>query len=90
MPRAKVVFTSKDQVVACLMHGREFVHYASTITIKDAGKNPVSMKLKFEGILPFFAPPPPEEHTILAPTIVELFRKLQRWLRKYGYTFHCQ
>jgi len=72
------------------MHGKEFVHYASTITITDAGKSPVSIKLKFEGILPFLAPPPPEEHTISAPSVVELFRKLERWLRKYGYTFHSQ
>jgi hypothetical protein len=90
MARANIVYTSKDEVAACLMRGKEFVHYASTTTIKDAGKNPVSMTLTFEGILPFLASPPPEEHTISAPTVVELFRKLQRWLRKYGYTFHSQ
>ena len=90
MARANVIYRSKDDVVACFKHAKEYVHYASTITILDGGKNPVSMKLKFDGIHPFVAPMPPEEHTISAPTIFELFRKLERWLRKHGYAFHAQ
>ena len=90
MARAKVIFKSKDEIVARFKHAQEYVHYASTITIMDSGKNPISMKLKFNGIIPFIAPMPPEEHTISAPTVVELFRKLERWLRKYEYTFNAQ
>lgn len=90
MARAKAVYKSKDDVVARFIHAKEYVHYASIITITDTGKNPVSIKLKFDGIPPFVAPMPPEEHTISAPTVVELFRKLERWLRKHGYTFYTQ
>ncbi|MCK5851329.1 MAG: hypothetical protein KAH23_10475 [Kiritimatiellae bacterium] len=89
MARAKVIYKSKDEVVARFKHAKEYVHYASTITILDGGKNPVSMKLKFSDIPTFLAPMPPEEHTISAPTLVELFRKLERWLRKHGYTFYA-
>ena len=90
MARANVIYRSKDDVVARFMHAKEFVHYTSTIKIMDTGKNPVSITLKFDGIPPFLAPMPPEEHTVSAPTIVELFRKLERWLKKHGYTFHTQ
>ncbi|MCK5851331.1 MAG: hypothetical protein KAH23_10485 [Kiritimatiellae bacterium] len=89
MARVKIIYKSKDEVVACFKHAKEYVHYASTITIRDGGKNPVSMKLKFDDIPPFLAPMPPEEHTLSAPTLVELFLKLERWLKKYGYTFHA-
>ena len=43
------------------------------------------MILKFDGILPFAAPMPPEEHTIKAPAIWDLYSKVARWFKKYGY-----
>jgi hypothetical protein len=43
------------------------------------------MILKFDGIPPFAAPMPPEEHTINAPAILDLYSKVQRWFMKYGY-----
>lgn len=91
MPRAKTIYRSRDEIVAKYLHpkAREYVHYASTITIKDSGKNPVTIKLKFDDIPPFAAPMPPAEHTIIAPTVIELFRKIQRWLKKYGYALHA-
>ena len=41
------------------------------------------MLLKFDGILAFAAPMPPNEHTIKAPAI--LYTKAARWFKKYGY-----
>jgi len=43
------------------------------------------MFLKFDGIYPFAAPMPPEEHKIVAPSIIELFLKAARWFKKFGY-----
>jgi hypothetical protein len=90
MPKAKTIYTSKDYLAARYMHpsANEYVGYEATITIKDSGKNPVTAKLKFDGPPPFAAPMPPDKHTITAATVVELFRKIERWLRKHGYTFH--
>lgn len=28
---------------------------------------------------------PPEEHTIKAPAILDLYSKLTKWFKKYGY-----
>jgi len=43
------------------------------------------MILKFDGIPPFVAPMPPEEYTIKAPAILDLYSKVVRWFKKYGY-----
>lgn len=63
----------------------DYLDYESTITIKNSGKNPVRINLEFDGIYPFIAPMPPEKHVIQAPTILELYVKLARWFKKYGY-----
>ena len=46
-----------------------------------------NLLLKFDGIPPFAAPMPPEEHTIKAPAILDLYSKVQRWFKKYGYVY---
>jgi len=63
----------------------DYLEYISEIRIKDSGKNPVEMTLKFDGILPFAAPMPPKEHTFRAPTILDLFAKVIKWFKRYGY-----
>ncbi len=42
----------------------------SIIRIYDSGKNPIEMILKFNGIYPYFAPMPPENYKIKAPSIL--------------------
>ena len=66
----------------------EGLEYKSTIEIKDSGKQPVVMTLKFDGIYPFVAPMPPEKHVIRAKDLPELFLKLNRWFKKYGYEIY--
>lgn len=63
----------------------DYLDYKSIIRIKNTGKNPVEMILIFDGIYPFTAPMPPENHKILAPSILDLFVKANRWFKKYGY-----
>ncbi len=86
MPRTSIIYRSQEIVVGRYRYGREFVHYAATVAIKSGGKNPVSIILKHDGPVPLAAPMPPNQHTISAPAVIELFRKLERWFRKYGYT----
>ncbi len=90
--RSKIVFTSKDELILKYLHTPvpEYLHYSSTVTIKDRASNPITIKLKFDGILPEFAEMPPKEHTISAPSIIELYHKMNRWFRKYGYKFHTE
>ena len=87
MKRAKVIYEEKSILTAKYHHPKsdDYLDYISIIKIKDSGKNPIEMVVKFDGILPFVGIMPPKEHTFRAPSILELHQKIVRWLKKYGY-----
>jgi hypothetical protein len=87
MAKVNVVYEEESTLIAKYSHQKsgEYVDYKAKVVIKDSGKTPVQMKLKFDGIYPGFAPMPPEDHAIKAGNILELAGKLTRWLKKYGY-----
>ncbi len=89
MKKASVIYEEKRILTAKYYHPKsdDYLGYISTIRIKDSGKNPVEMVLKFDGIPPFVAPMLPEEHTTKAPAILDLYSKVARWFKKYGYEF---
>lgn len=86
MPKSKVIYEEETVMVAKFYHPKsdDYLHYNAKITVKDSGKTPIELKLKFNGMVPY-APMPPEEHTIKAPSIAELMTKVLRWFEKYGY-----
>jgi len=63
----------------------DYLRYRTTVLIKELGKKPVEIHLKFDGIRPFAAPMPPEEYSIKASSILDLSVKLAKWFKKYGY-----
>ncbi len=87
MKNEKVIYEEKSILTAKYHHPKsdDFLDYISIIKIKDSGKNPIEMALKFDGILPFVGIMPPKEHTFRAPSILELHLQIVRWLKKYGY-----
>lgn len=87
MNKASVIYEETSILTAKYYHPKsdDYLEYVSRIRVKDSGKNPVEMILTFDGIYPFVAPMPPEEHTIRAPAILDLCTKVIRWFRKYGY-----
>jgi hypothetical protein len=87
MKRAKVIYEEKSILTAKFHHPKsdDYLDYISIIKIKDSGKNPIEMVVKFDGILPFIGIMPPKEHIFRAPSILELHLKIVRWLKKYRY-----
>jgi len=87
MKRAKVIYEEKSILTAKYHHPKsdDYLDYISIIKIKDSGKNPIEMVVKFDGIIPFVGIMPPKEHTFRAPSILKLHLKIVRWLKKYGY-----
>ena len=87
MKKAKIIYEEKSILTAKYYHPQsdDYLEYNATIKIKDSGKNPIEMVLEFDGILPYVGIMPPKEHTIRAPSILELHQKIVRWLKKYGY-----
>ena len=68
MAKSKVVYEEQSVLVAKFNHPKsdDYLDYKAKVRIKDSGKTPVHLFLKFDGIPPFIAPMPPEEHTIKA------------------------
>lgn len=87
MAKSNLIYEDQPEVYAKYYHPQsdEFLEYESIIQIRDRGKQPVSIQLKFSGLPPSFAPMPPEQHIIKAKDIIDLYLKLRRWFGKYGY-----
>jgi len=87
MKKASVIYEEKLILTAKYYHPKsdDYLDYTSTIKIKESGKTSIEMILKFAGTYPFMAPMPPENHIIKAPSILELYSKVTRWFKKYGY-----
>jgi hypothetical protein len=87
MKKPSIIYEETRILTAKYYHPKsdDYLHYISKIRIKNSGKNPVEMVLKFDGIPPFAAPMPPEEHKINAPAILDLSAKVIKWFKKYGY-----
>lgn len=87
MKKASVIYEEERILTVKYYHPKsdDYLNYKSIIRIKDSGKTPIEIILKFDGIPPFAAPMPPEEHTIKAPSILDLYSKVTRWFKKYGY-----
>ena len=87
MKKIAVIYEEERVLTAKYFHPKsdDYLTYTSIIRVKDSGKNPVEMILKFDGIYPFAAPMPPEEHRFTAPAILDLYAKVVRWFKKYGY-----
>jgi hypothetical protein len=87
MKRSSIIYEEERILTAKYYHPKsdDYLHYKSTIRIKDSGKTPVEMILKFDGIYPFAAPMPPEDHKIKAPAVLDLLLKVSNWFKKYGY-----
>lgn len=87
MKKTSIIYEETRILTAKYYHPKsdDYLDYISKIRIKNSGKNPVEMILKFDGIPPFAAPMPPEEHTIKAPAILDLCAKVIKWFKKYLY-----
>lgn len=87
MKKASIIYEESTVLTAKYYHPKsdDYLHYNAKIQIKDSGKNPVELVLKFNGIPPFAAPMPPEEHIIKASAILVLCVKVIKWFKKYGY-----
>lgn len=87
MTTAKTLYEEESLLVAKFNHPKshDYLNYKARISIKDSGKTPIQMTLKFTGIPPELSLMPLEDHVIKASTILDLSLKIQKWLEKYGY-----
>jgi len=53
MPKYNVVFESSEEIYGIVPKSYDWVHYKSILTVKDGGKNPVSLEMTFIPPHPF-------------------------------------
>ncbi len=87
MKKESIIYEETRILTAKYYHPKsdDYLDYISKIRIINSGKNPVEMNLNFDGIPPFAASMPPQEHTIKALAILDLCTKVIKWFKKYGY-----
>jgi hypothetical protein len=87
MCAAKNIYKGKSEIYAKyhVSGSDDILEGEAVIIIKNSGKQPVSANLKIDSSGVSFAPIPPEEHSIKAKDLMELFLKIDRWFRKFGY-----
>ena len=86
MPKYNVLFESKECVQGVIPRVKDWVEYECILTVKDGGKTPVSLDMKFVPPHPF-AINMPLEHVIKAESISALYGKVVKFLGKYGVEF---
>ena len=86
MAQNKIVYEEKKEIYFRYYQTPDVLEYESRLIIKEKGKQPVSIELIFSGIEPLAAPIPPRNHIISGESIADLFTKICRWARKYGYS----
>ncbi len=86
MPRYKVIFESDEDIFGIVPRAGDWVHYSCELTVKDGGKKPVSLEMKFVPPHPFICNMP-ETHSIKAESITDAYSKVVKFLGKYGIEF---
>ncbi len=87
MKKSLIIYEEETELFARFNHPKcqEGLSYHAKMKIRESGKLPVELTLRFKGIYPFASPIPPEKHEIKATSIMDLYSKILRWFRKYGY-----
>ncbi|MEJ1437819.1 MAG: hypothetical protein RPU61_11035 [Candidatus Sedimenticola sp. (ex Thyasira tokunagai)] len=86
MPRYNVVFESKETILGVVPRANDWVEYSCVLKVKDGGKFPVSLDMKFIPPHPFLVNMP-LEHSIKDESISGLYGKVVKFLAKYGVAF---
>jgi len=83
MPKFSILYQSKEQILGVIPKVREWIEYKAVLTIKDGGKDPVTLKMIFVHPQPL-AFDMPERRVIKGPSITQVYAKLVKFLRGYG------
>ncbi|MBA3029062.1 MAG: hypothetical protein KKF30_14010 [Proteobacteria bacterium] len=86
MPSYNTVFESKEEIYGIVPRADDSVHYSALLQIKDSGKFPVVLEMKFVPPHPF-AFNMPEKHIIRATSISDAYAKVAKFFYKYGIRF---
>ena len=81
-----VIYESNEEICGIVPRAYDWVHYKSILKVKDGGKYPVSLEMKF--VPPHhFAFNMPESHSIKRISITDVCVKVVKFFNKFGIEF---
>ena len=86
MVKFNTIYRSNETIQARERGIGESIQYDAVITIKDGGKNPVTIGMTFNSIPPF-AVVLPKTHKIRAENLTQTYSKVVRFFNRYGFVF---
>jgi hypothetical protein len=86
MAKFNTIYQSREPISARERGIGEWIQYDAVITIKDGGKNPVTIDMTFDSIPPF-AIELPKTHKIEAENLTQAYAKVARFFDRYGFVF---
>jgi len=86
MPKYNVIFESNEEICGIVPRAYDWVHYKSILKVKDGGKYPVSLEMKFVPPHPF-AFNMPDSHSIKGISITDVYAKVVKFFNKFGIEF---
>ena len=78
MAKFNAIYQSREIIEARERAFGEWIQYDAVITIKDGGKNPVTIDMTFEL---------PKAHKIRAENLTQAYSKVVRFFNRYGFVF---
>jgi hypothetical protein len=87
MMKPNNVYQSEEAIYGFSRRSKELIEYSATITIKDSGKKPVSINMKFRPPHPYLFNMP-LEHKIEAESLSQAYAKVVKFFKKYGFELY--
>ena len=84
MPTLKTIYQSNEIIRGRHLRSKEWIEYSALVTIKESGKQPISIEMTFDSIRPF-AIELPDIHKIKAANLTEAYGKVVKFLKRYGF-----
>ena len=80
MPKAKILYQSKEKIYGKHLRAKEWIEYSGKITVFDRKKNSVILKIKCEIYDSFMRDVMDDEKEFKGNSVTEVYAKLSKWL----------
>ncbi|MGH7451079.1 MAG: hypothetical protein ACRENG_07030, partial [bacterium] len=87
MMKPNIIYQSEEAISGFSPISKESIEYSATIIIKDSGKKPVSINMKFKPPHPYLFSMP-LEHKVEAESLTQAYAKIMKFLKKFGFELH--
>jgi hypothetical protein len=84
MLKSNIIYQSEEAIYGFSQRSKESIEYSAMITIKNSGKKPVSINMKFRPPHPYLCNMP-LEHKVETENLTQAYAKVVKFFKKYGF-----